>query len=117
MTSALPPTMDMWRLLRHVRFVPISEVAASFDYLVSLGKQRRRYSEPKRFGGLEVDHHFEFRRLHDGQVGGLLAFESPAGVDAGLAISVGDACTVAYQYSSGDMLAPRRYRGHCIASG
>src|ERR1700722_20553376 len=90
---------------------------ALFDHLFGLGKKRRRYGKPQRFGGLEVDYHFEFRRLHDWQVGGLLAFENPAGVDAGLAISVSDACAVTYQYSRGDMLAPRRYRGHCIASG
>jgi len=33
--SVDPSTTDTWRRLRHVRFVPNSEVVASFDHLVS----------------------------------------------------------------------------------
>jgi len=87
----------------------------SFDHFVGLGKQRRGDGKPERFGCLEIDHQFEFRRLYDRQVGGLFALENSAGVDAGLAVSLSDVGPVAYQYPGGDMLSPRRYRGHCMA--
>ena len=61
-----------------VRFVPMSEVVFLFDHFISAGEQRRRNGEPERLGGLEVERHFEFRRLHYGQIGRLLAFQDPA---------------------------------------
>ncbi len=36
-TSVLPSIADILRLPRHVRFVPNSEVAASFNHLVGAG--------------------------------------------------------------------------------
>src|SRR5215467_15107832 len=51
-------------------------------------------------------------RLHDRQVGGLLAFEYPAGIDAGLTLRVGNARPVAHQSADIDGLAQgidRRY--------
>jgi hypothetical protein len=44
---------------------------ALFDHLVSAGEQRRRHTEAKRLGGLEVDHQLELDRLRDRQVGWL----------------------------------------------
>jgi hypothetical protein len=39
--------------------------AASFDYLVSGGKQRRRDAQAERLGGLEIEDKLDFGRLHD----------------------------------------------------
>jgi hypothetical protein len=53
--SAFIQRADILRSCRHVRFVPLAEVAASFDHLVSAGKQRLRDREAERHGGLEID--------------------------------------------------------------
>jgi hypothetical protein len=68
---------------RLFRFVPKSEVAASFDHLVGDGGHRWRNIEAERLRGLEMDDQLEFSRLHHRQVGGLGAFESLAGINAG----------------------------------
>jgi hypothetical protein len=73
----------MRRLHRHVRLVPISEVAASFDYLVSSAEQRDRHSDAERFGRLEVNDQLDLGELLDWQIGRLLALENS---DAGRAI-------------------------------
>ena len=54
--------------------------ARSFDHLVGAAEQRGREREPDRLGGLEVDDQLDFRGLLDRQVGGLVAFEDPAGI-------------------------------------
>ena len=56
--------------------MPIADIQSRlFDDLVGSGEQRRRYGEPERFGGLEIDDHFVLdRRLHR-QIGRLLTFE------------------------------------------
>ena len=48
----------------------------------------QRDGEAERLGGLEVDDQLDFRGLLDRQVGGLLALENPAGVDAGLTVRI-----------------------------
>src|ERR1700726_165890 len=48
--SALPRITDIAHHKRHVRFVPIPEVTASFDHLVDTGKKRRRHCESERLG-------------------------------------------------------------------
>src|SRR5262245_33427930 len=86
--------------------------SCSFDHLVGDGEQPRREAEAKCPGGVEVDHELELDRLHDREVGGLLALENPAGVHAGLAICIGDTCSVAHQTADLGSLAPGVDRRH-----
>src|SRR5262249_49489539 len=53
-----------------------------FDRLVGSKQKVRRNRQAERLGGFEVDHELELGRLHDRQVGGLLAFENPAGTSS-----------------------------------
>jgi hypothetical protein len=55
-----------------------------FDHLVGEREQRGWHFEAERFRGLEVDHQLELGRLHNWQVGWLLAFENATDVDADL---------------------------------
>ena len=48
--------------------------------------------EAERLGGLEVDDQLDFRGLLDRQIGGLLAFENPASVDADLTVRLRKIC-------------------------
>src|SRR5947209_9113257 len=57
----------------------------SFDYLVGAREQRRWNFEADRLGGLQVDDELELAGAQNRQVGGLLAFKNPAGIDADLA--------------------------------
>src|SRR5437667_3662608 len=81
-TSALPPTTAMTVRRIDVRKVPATEVAASFDYLVGAGEQRKWDGETERLCGLEVYNQLDLRRLHDRQVGRLLALKYFPGVVA-----------------------------------
>src|SRR5262245_17239498 len=47
----------------------------SLNQLISLCDEERRHFEAKCFGGLEIDHQLELRRLLDGEVGGLGALQ------------------------------------------
>jgi hypothetical protein len=60
---------DSSRTSSHVPFCATSRNSPSFDHFAGLGKQRRGYGKPKRFGGLEVNHQFDFRRLLHRQFG------------------------------------------------
>src|SRR5262249_27644902 len=53
-----------------------------FDPLLGDSEEVRRNRETERLRGLEVDRQHEPGRLHDRQVGRLLALENPAGVEA-----------------------------------
>jgi hypothetical protein len=49
--SALRPKADIARRELDVRFVPITDVAASLDHLVGGNKKTLRYRDAQRFGG------------------------------------------------------------------
>jgi hypothetical protein len=53
-----------------------------FDHLVGDGEQRRGHLKAEQPSGLQVDGEFELDRLLDRQVGGLLALEDFASIDA-----------------------------------
>jgi hypothetical protein len=73
------------------------QTASSVDHFVGEREQRVRDSNAERPGGVEVHDQFEFGRLHDRQVGRLLAFEDAANIDAGLAIPVCNVRPIAHQ--------------------
>src|SRR6516162_11135341 len=86
--------------------------AGSFDHLVGDGEQARRKGQTEYPGSVEVDHEFEFVRLHDRQIGWPLTFQNPGGIDADLAMRLGDARPVAHQAADIDKLPEgidRRY--------
>src|SRR5437660_6383392 len=72
-------------------------LAHSLDHLVGTNKKRVRYCQPECLRGFEIDDQFELRPLHDRQIAGFFPFENPAGVNAGLAICVLPASSVADQ--------------------
>ena len=84
--SGLPPASDISGTGRHFAFGPTTALSMrnklreqkawnSLNQLISLCDEERRHFETKRFGGLEIDHQLELRRLLDGEVGGLGALQ------------------------------------------
>src|ERR1700674_953215 len=71
--------------------IPDSCTAAKrilFDHLVGAGQQRGRNFEAKRLSRLGINNQFEFGRLHDRKIGGLLAHEDSTGIYTRLAIVI-----------------------------
>src|SRR5437879_3888924 len=87
-------------------------LAHLLDHLVGHGEHPRRDSEAECLGGGQVDHELELDRLHDRQVGRLLALENPPSVDADLAIGIGKAGPVAHQAAGFGKLAQKIDCGH-----
>jgi hypothetical protein len=58
-----------------------------FDHLVCEREELCRQVEAGRPGGPEVDNKLELGRLHDRQVGGLLALEDAADIVANLGVA------------------------------
>src|SRR5262249_51785510 len=77
----------------------------SFDHLVDAANQRQRDGEAERLGGLHVDDELDFGRLLDRQLGGLLAFENSACIDAERAVRIQNGASVSHEAASGYKLA------------
>ena len=80
-----------------------------------MASSARRDSEAKRPRGLEIDHELEFGRLNYGEVAGTGAFEHASGIDADLAIRLGNIGSIAHQTAGLDELTELEHRGHRIA--
>ena len=74
----------------------VQQIWSLLDHLVGEREQLRRNFEAKRLRGLQIDHKLELGRLNDREIGRLGALENLAGVNAGLAICIGQACSVAH---------------------
>ena len=96
--------------LCHKRTLP-----TSFDDLVGNSHHARWNGEAKRLGGLEINDQLELRRLQHGQVGGLLALENPASVDADLTVRIREAGSVAHQAAGLGVLAQLINRRNFVA--
>ena len=59
MFSAVHPTTDIAKILRHVRFVPNAEVAILFDHLVGFDEQGLWHGGTESFCSLQIDDQFE----------------------------------------------------------
>src|SRR5262245_47713276 len=64
-------------------------LAHSFDHLVGEREQRRRHFDAERARRLQIEHELEPGRLHDRNVGRLLALEDTARINAGQAVPIG----------------------------
>ena len=76
-----------------------------------------RHGEAERLGGLEIDDEFELGRLHDRQVCRLLALKNPSSIDAGSAVGIGYAGSVAHQTTHRDELSQRMDRRNTMTRG
>ena len=73
--SALPPKADMCSALAHVCFVPIADIAPSFDQFVGPRKKRIWDSKTQSLGGREIDYQFKLSRLLDRKISWVCPFE------------------------------------------
>src|SRR5262245_52855383 len=81
--SALPPKADICGATRDVRFGPITDMSHSVDHLIGGIQEPFRNRQTECLSGLEIDVQLGFGGLLHRQVGGLVALENPAGIDAG----------------------------------
>ena len=73
--------------------MPITDIASSFDHLVSAGDESPGDGDPEHPGGLLVEDETELGRLNDRQVRGLCTFENAGRVNPGLMIRISDAAS------------------------
>src|SRR5262249_32029682 len=82
-----------------------SKLVSLFDHLVGEREQIVRNFDSECLRGPEIDHHLEFGRLQNRQVTGLCTIENLRGVDAILAIAIGNIDAVAQQSARYSILA------------
>ncbi len=83
----------------NARFCPsrrLTPAVPLFDHLIGAQKDRRRERDAEGLGSFEVDYQLIFGRLLDRQIGGLLALEDAADIDACQAVHVREVDSVAY---------------------
>src|SRR4029450_7369295 len=68
--------------------VSVTRSLRPLDHFVGAQQDRLRDSQDKRFGHLEVDHHLELRRLLDGEIAGLGAFEDLVDKRGGASVQI-----------------------------
>src|SRR6266568_2082375 len=100
------PDNRRWSSLEAASYAIRAE-RSSLDHLVRAQQQRLRDREPKRLGGLEVDHELELGRLFHGKLAGLRAFEDLVDEACEPEIKVGIVHRVTYQSTRLDELAGR----------
>jgi hypothetical protein len=91
------------------------KVPALFDHLVGEQLHLIGDGETECLSGLEVDDQFELHHLLHREIGGLLALEDTAGVDADLAKQLRNIRSVAYQTAGRGELAIRTDRRNGVA--
>jgi hypothetical protein len=74
-----------------------AQVEYLFDHPVGKREQLVGNGQAERLRGLEVDDQLELGRLVDRQICRLLALENPRGMDAGAAIAVREAISIAHE--------------------
>jgi hypothetical protein len=84
----------------------------SFDHLVGKREQSIRHVETKHLCRREIDHQLELGRLQYRHLGGLLALENAAGIDADVTIRISVAGTLAHQAARSGIIPQRINRGN-----
>src|SRR5262245_61534760 len=87
-----------------------------FDHLVGAILYRLRHSNAECLGGLDVDIQLDLGGLLDRQVSRLIAFQNPAGVDAGRTKRVRKTGSVAHEAAGRCELARLVDRGHGVTN-
>src|SRR5215475_4817590 len=80
--------------------------SCSFNHLVGVLQKVQRQVEAQRLRGLEINDEFEARRLHNGQVGGLLPLEYASSIDSYFSTDFGTIRAVTHQAAGSDEFAP-----------
>ena len=82
-----------------------SRATSSLDHLVGASEQRWRNVEPERLGRLEIEDELELGRTASPAGRPVSHPENAPGIDAGLAIGIGEARPVAHQAAGYDSFA------------
>src|SRR5262249_41732191 len=87
-------------------------LASLFDHLVGAGEQREWDGQTKGLGRFQVEDEFDFDRLLNRQLGGLLALGDPADIGTRQAVWFGKTAPIAHQSArcrEWPILIDRRY--------